>query len=173
MKKELESYANKIKEAGLGREWVLDLYVGMEQLSWLENIVSQLDIKVCIDHFGITELGDAYVAGKKEPYVLPGFKSLIELLKQRDTYVKMSAAYRIVKEKDMDALTPVAKEILKVAGRTRVVFATDWPHTRFDGLDIRPFVETVVRWCGNDAELVERVFRGNVGEVVGGGEGVM
>ena len=43
----------------------------------------------------------------------------------------------------------------------RVVFASDWPHTRFEGLDIKPFVKRVMEWCEWDERLIERVFRGN------------
>jgi predicted TIM-barrel fold metal-dependent hydrolase len=49
--------------------------------------------------------------------------------------------------------------LLKVAG-DRVVFASDWPHTRFDGLDVKPFVERCLQWT-DEAGLTENVFTVN------------
>ena len=102
-----------------------------------------------------------------DPYTIPGFASLIKLLEAGNTWVKLSAAYRFSASADgfRDA-TPVAQEILRVAGRSRVVFATDWPHTRFEGLDIRPWIRTVLfNLCQKDEVLIERVFRGNAEEL--------
>ena len=75
--------------------------------------------------------------------------------------MKLSAPYRISKQEGQGDLEPLARELLDVAGKRSVVFATDWPDTRFTGLDIRPFMERVLEWCGDDQVLVERLFRGN------------
>jgi predicted TIM-barrel fold metal-dependent hydrolase len=61
----------------------------------------------------------------------------------------------------------MARELLRIAGKTSVVFATDWPHTRFEGLDIRPFIERVIEWCGRDEKLIDRLFRGNAEQLWG------
>ncbi len=102
-----------------------------------------------------------------DPYALPGFAALIRLLEAGHTFVKLSALYRISKRADLRDPEPVAKEIIRVAGKTRVVFATDWPHTRFEGLDIRPFIEKVLDWCDDDSNLAERLFRGNAEDLWG------
>lgn len=48
------------------------------------------------------------------------------------------------------------------AGKEQLVFATDWPHTRFEGVDIAPFAEASLRWCAEeDAGMAERLFRRN------------
>jgi predicted TIM-barrel fold metal-dependent hydrolase len=62
---------------------------------------------------------------------------------------------------DISGLERVATEILKVAGNIRVVFATDWPHTRFGEVGIDPWVGIVFDWCRKDPFLVERLFQGN------------
>lgn len=145
--------------------WVLQLYVPLKMATSLETIVPRLGVRVCLDHFGHPPLpdpaaGELYTTSG-DPYTLPGFGSLINLLRQGSTYVKLSAPYRISKQEGERDLEPLARELLKVAGKRSVVFATDWPHTRFAGLDIRPFIERVLEWCGDDHELVERLFRGN------------
>jgi predicted TIM-barrel fold metal-dependent hydrolase len=159
--------ADRIREWG----WVMQFYVDMETVVWLEKVVPELGVKVCLDHFGSPTLppfpshlqpNETYY----DPYALPGFPSLISLLHQGSTYVKISGAYRISSDfLGFRDLEPLALELLRVAGKSRLVFATDWPHTRFEGLDIRPFVDKVIEWCGEDEELVERVFRGNAEEL--------
>ncbi|KAG0653101.1 4-carboxymethylen-4-sulfo-but-2-en-olide hydrolase [Hyphodiscus hymeniophilus] len=161
----LRQYADMIRSL----DWVLQLYVPIATVAALENVIPELRVKVCFDHFGMPELpsqgenSTCFTAG--DPYLIPGVSSLIKLLSQGNTFVKMSAPYRISTEAGHQDLEPVAKELLRVAGRTRVVFATDWPHTRFEGLDIEPFMEQVVGWCGNDGVLLERVFRSNAKEL--------
>ena len=163
----LHQYADMIRPL----DWVLQLYVPISTISALEKTIPELRVKVCFDHFGQPELPVAEekspYSATGDPYLLPGFTSLVNLLVQGNTFVKMSAPYRISIVHEQHDLEPVARELLRVAGRKRVVFATDWPHTRFQGLDIRPFVERVVEWCGEDEVLLERVFSSNAKELWG------
>lgn len=153
----LRSYADHIRPFG----WVLQLYVPMETIPSLESFLPDLGVKVCFDHFGSPKLP---LPGNN-PYELPGFQSLVSLLNRGNTYVKISAAYRVSADPNMRDLEPLAKELIKVAGRKSLVFATDWPHTRFNNLDIAPFIEACMKWCGGDQELVDRLFRRNAEEL--------
>ena len=65
---------------------------------------------------------------------------MISLLRAGETYVKMSAPYRLSKDHQMRDLQAMAREFLSVAPN-RVIYATDWPHTRFSRVDISPFTE--------------------------------
>ncbi|KAL3462526.1 hypothetical protein BJX64DRAFT_288214 [Aspergillus heterothallicus] len=154
----LQRYANIIRPYN----WVLQLYVPLETAVVLEKIVPGLGVTVCLDHFGSPDLiSCCRPAHNNDPYRLPGFRSLVNLLSQGNTYVKLSAPYRISRGEGRDDLEPVARELLRVAGMNRAVFASDWPHTRFEGLDIKPYMEELLEWCGNDEALIQRVFRGN------------
>ncbi|KAJ5975168.1 hypothetical protein N7481_008875, partial [Penicillium waksmanii] len=139
--------------------WVLQLYVPLDAVIILEKVVPKLGVTVCLDHFGSPALNGRLNFG--DPYSLPGFQSLVNLLLQGTTYVKLSAPYRICQDEAWKDLEPVAKELVRVAGMSRAVFASDWPHTRFEGLDIKPYIEALIEWCGNDDALLERVFKGN------------
>ncbi|KIA75368.1 hypothetical protein HK57_00151 [Aspergillus ustus] len=151
----LRRYADIIR----AYNWVLQLYVPLATAVVLEKIVPELGVTVCLDHFGSPDLVVGSHGG--DPYNLPGFRSLVNLLMQGNTYVKLSAPYRISGEETYKDLEPVAKELLAVAGMSRTVFASDWPHTRFEGLDIKPYMEKLLDWCGDDEDLIQRVFRGN------------
>jgi predicted TIM-barrel fold metal-dependent hydrolase len=169
-----EKLVRRCADAIRGRGWVMQFYVDMETVTWLERVIPELGVKVCLDHFGSPTLPPLPSRPRLSknpyynPYVLPGFSSLISLLRQGSTYVKISGAYRI--SADLQALSdlePLVLELLRVAGASRLVFATDWPHTRFEDVDIRPFVDKVIGWCYGDDGLVERLFRGNAEELWG------
>jgi predicted TIM-barrel fold metal-dependent hydrolase len=42
----------------------------------------------------------------------------------------------------------------------RMVFASDWPHTRFEGLDVKPFVSRCLDWT-EELDAKDLVFRDN------------
>lgn len=157
LKGTLQQYADIIRPYG----WVLQLYVPLNTASVLEAVVPNLGVKVCLDHFGCPTLsGPLGYQFTGDAYSLPGFTSLVNLLSQGSTYLKMSAPYRLSPDAGHLDLEPMAKELLRVAP-DRIVFATDWPHTRYEGLDIKPFVASVVEWCGDDNTLIERIFKHN------------
>lgn len=153
----LESYAQAIKPFG----WVLEIFIAMEAIQMLEPIVPELGVKVCIAHFGTPALSSS---GKSfDPYHLPGFQSLVNLLRAGDTWVKLSAAYRFDNDPKMRGTEIIAKEFLRNGGE-RAVFASDWPHTRFEGLDVKPFVERCLEWTESTG-LTEKVFTLNPEEL--------
>ncbi|KAH7350563.1 putative TIM barrel metal-dependent hydrolase [Rhexocercosporidium sp. MPI-PUGE-AT-0058] len=152
----LHQYADIIRPLG----WVLQLYVPLETAIVLEDIVPDLNVRVCFDHFGSPDLTLA-PKGSRDPYAIPGFRSLVNLLEQGSTFVKMSAPYRLSNATGWSDLEPIGRELLRVAGMKRVVFASDWPHTRFEDLDIRPFYKIVMEWCNWDKRMIDRVFKGN------------
>ncbi|SPJ71505.1 related to TIM barrel metal-dependent hydrolase [Fusarium torulosum] len=154
LERQLMLYADAVRPLG----WVVQVYVPMKLITLLESIVPKLKVKFCIDHLGQPPLKDYQGVA---PYDIPGFSSLIRLLKNGHTYVKLSAPYRMSALPDNSDVDPVAKEVIRVAGNSQVVFATDWPHTRFEGLDIKPWMERVLGWCGEDEHLIERLFKGN------------
>lgn len=153
--------------------WIIQLWVPLHMLPVIERLVPQLGVKVCIDHFGGPELSSLTWGNTDDhltsfdPYALPGFSSLISLLRQGKTWVKISAPYRLSKDKCMRDIQVIALELLRVAPR-RVLYATDWPHTRFDGLNIKPFTESCLQWCSREPGLAERVFRLNTEELLDG-----
>lgn len=165
----IRKYAGAVRPLG----WVLQIYASLPTIAKLEPLLldgaKELGVRVCIDHMGHPNLkaSDSPYLETGDPYTIPGFASLVRLLESGNTWTKLSAAYRFSASEDgFSDAAPVAKELLRVAGRNRVVFATDWPHTRFEGLDIRPWIRTVLLdLCQEDEALIERVFRGNAEEL--------
>lgn len=169
--------------------WSLQLFISMPYVSILEEIVAEhkLAFSIIIDHFGgpsLPALPSRILNPSKE---LPGFQSLINLLtapstSPTKTYVKLSAPYRLFPRPDktvspshaeqsaqFDALTPITMDILRNAGMSRVLFASDWPHTRFHGVDVSGWTKTLLARCWEvgGEEMCERVFRGNAEDLYG------
>lgn len=159
----LRSYADAVRPLN----WVIQLYIPLETVKILEQVMPTLGVRVVIDHMGSPDLSSPPKASPRlDPYSLNGFSSLVRLLQGGHTYVKLSAPYRLSKGRDyIRDVDAVARELIRVAGRTRAVFASDWPHTRFEGLDIRPWIEHVLSWCGGSQTLAERIFRDNPEEL--------
>ncbi|KAH7323053.1 putative TIM barrel metal-dependent hydrolase [Stachybotrys elegans] len=151
----LESYAVDVCQM---EGWVLQVYMPMAMMTLLEQIVPRLKgVRVCVDHMGHPSL--PIPGGSSNPYDIAGFQSLVNLLRSGNAFVKFSAPYRLTD--DVSYLEPVGRELLRVAGNDKLVFATDWPHTRFEGLDIQPWMQTVIGWCEDEGVQVERLFKTN------------
>ena len=150
----LDQHADAVRPLG----WVIQVYLPLDMIPMLEDIIPHLGVKVCIDHFG----GPSLSSWKEsfDPYALPGFSSLVSLAQRKMVYVKLSAPYRFSKDSRMRDIEAISLELLRVAP-DRVLFATDWPHTRFEGVDIVPFTEACLDWCGHDSDMVERLFKRN------------
>lgn len=160
--KELESYVTLLEPLN----WVLELFTPMKQLVALERILPSLDDPaICIDHFGWPTLPPYDPSRQLDPYSLAGFESLTRLLK-RNAWVKLSAPYRLSKDSQMSDLGAIGRELIK-NHRERVIYATDWPHTRYDNIDPVPFIEKCFDWCGDDERRVEMLFRENAAELWG------
>lgn len=161
-------HADAIRSFG----WVIQLYLPLEMVPLLQRIVPQLGgVKICIDHFGSPDIPVPLCNVRRQtvfdPYGLPGFSSLMSLLCKGETYVKISAPYRLSRDEHFKDLEAMMGEFLRAAPH-RVVYATDWPHTRFTGVDIKPFTELCLQLCSGDTGLVDRVFYRNAEEMMDG-----
>lgn len=138
----LHAYADAV--AQFQGTWVLELYIGMEDLPLLEPLVPDLGpgVKLCIDHFAHPSAASLQKAQSVDE--LPGFSSLVNLLTKRDdVWVKCSAGYRL----DPDPRNPIVRSLMREVFRARpdrCVFATDWPHTRFEGVDLAGHLEALL-----------------------------
>ncbi|KAI1024954.1 hypothetical protein LB504_009677 [Fusarium proliferatum] len=163
---ELKSQINKYVDLIKPFDWVLQLYTKMERIAELEDFLPDLGVRVVFDHYGAPSLPKS--TGPVNPYDIKGFQSLIRLLKTGTTWVKISGAYRL-SHLDSDVwedLDPVTLELFEQAPK-RVVFGSDWPHTRFEGLDVRPWVSHLLDLTERKQWLRERLFRDNALELWG------
>ena len=154
----LLAYADAIRPM---ETWVLQLYVDLAMMKQVEPLMEQLDVKVVIDHFGSPET--LMPAGKLSE--MHGWDSLLTFMKNSKAFVKISGPYRFSNDPEFKDLEPLAKELFAARRGKGCVFASDWPHTRFESVDISPWVDRCVEWCGTDAQLLESLFRHNAEEL--------
>ncbi|KAJ5167277.1 Amidohydrolase 2 [Penicillium canariense] len=160
---ELEQTLLRHAEIARPRNWIIEIYIPLKMVPMLESVVPRLGVALCIDHFGSPTLfcqSSTTNSSSFDPYTLPGFNSLISLLRAGSTYIKVSAPYRLTKDRQMRDLKAMAREFL-AAAPDRVIYATDWPHTRFSGVDISPFTEWCLDLCAHEPNLADKLFRRN------------
>jgi predicted TIM-barrel fold metal-dependent hydrolase len=150
----LLAYANAIRPM---KTWVLQLYVDLAMMKQVEPLMEQLEVKVVIDHFGSPEKGKLSE--------MQGWDSLLAFMKYPNAFVKISGPYRFSNDPEFKDMEPLAKELFAIRGGKGCVFASDWPHTRFESVDISPWVDRCVEWCDSDTQLLESLFRYNAEEL--------
>ncbi|KAF2858414.1 amidohydrolase 2 [Piedraia hortae CBS 480.64] len=156
---EIIKYANAVRHVG----WILDLYLPMESIPLLEPLVADQKVNVCIAHFG--HPSNQSLNAAQHPSDIPGFGSLMKMLKGGRTWIKLSAPYRL----NADPRDPLMEQMCKSFVREfpeRCLFATDWPHTRFESLDITPYLDALLDWIEQtDGEGLGRICVKNADEL--------
>ncbi len=111
--------------AGLG--WSLDLHIDMKNLLAQENRIRKLPIPVVIDHIARVK--------PAEGLNQPGFQLLLDLMKLKHTWTKVSGADKICQAPvgsyyglPFVEVIPYAQAVIAVAP-DRVIWGTDWPHS--------------------------------------------
>lgn len=148
----LQAYADALRPM---KTWILQLYVDLAVLVDIEPILPRLGVKVVFDHYGSPPVVNS------DPTQLLGWQSLIRMMQSGLAYVKISAPYRLSTDPSYADLEHMTKELLQVRGGKSVVFASDWPHTRYEGVCISLFMENCLKWCDHDQSLSNNLFRDN------------
>ena len=152
----LRAYAGVVRPM---KTWALQLYVDLAIMDDIERLLPELAVKVVFDHYG-------HPSSLTPPLSeIPGWNALLRMMQSQLVYVKISAPYRLSKDPEYKDLEVMSKELFQVREGRGVVFASDWPHTRFEGVDIRPFVNNCLEWCGVDEKLRNNLFRDNAREL--------
>ena len=103
--------------ASLG--WHLQLYTNLAVLAALQDVIRSLPNPVVIDHFG----GAQAASGSGQLH----FDVLLQLVREGNVWVKLSAPHRISSAPDcQDAGTLVSA--LVAANSDRMLWGSDWPH---------------------------------------------
>lgn len=156
----LEAYAKRLRRL----DWVMQVFVSMDQIKALAPYVAGLGVKVVFDHLGCPEPGPA-------PAEQPGCQELYDLLQNnKNVYIKLSGFYRFDRT-DQAGLKAHMQKLLAIAP-DQIVWASDWPHTVNPGgdpkveydfmkVDVGGFLDQCVEWCNGDEELIKKVWVDN------------
>ncbi|KAI5244093.1 amidohydrolase [Aureobasidium subglaciale] len=156
VKKTLRKYADIVRPL----DWVVELFIDLEQLRLITDIIPELGVKFCVAHFGAPDM-KRWKSYPTDASDVPGMQHLTALLSQADNlWVKISGHYRYDLSVDEMAGTESITKLLLSTARDKMVFASDWPHTRFEGLDVKPFVSKCLDWT-DEYDAKDMVFRDN------------
>ena len=161
----IHKYANKIRRL----DWVIQLFVQMHQLVMVAGEIPKLGVDVVLDHFGAPT--DPKVAVQDQP----GYKELMELLRARQVYVKVSGIYRFHGQ-NTPRIEEFCREVVQDAP-TQIVFGSDRPHPGgsemhktpedwlipqdYQTIDVPGFIAKCKEWCGHDEERIKMLFVDN------------
>jgi predicted TIM-barrel fold metal-dependent hydrolase len=102
------------------RNWHIQIYTRLSVIEGLREEIAAAQIPIVFDHFG----GARAELGVDQP----GFKTLVDLVRQAVAWVKISGAYRSSnKPPDYGDATALAKALIG-ANPERILWGTDWPH---------------------------------------------
>ncbi|HUA55026.1 MAG TPA: amidohydrolase family protein [Candidatus Sulfotelmatobacter sp.] len=101
-----------------GRDWHIQCYARLSVVAALKDDLGALPVPVVLDHFG-----GAHADGGQ-----PGFSALLELVRTRSVYVKLSAVNRVSMLPGYGDVAPLARALIE-AGPDRMLWGSDWPHT--------------------------------------------
>lgn len=165
----IRTMADRIRHLG----WVLQMYIHMKSLPGLEDLLPELGVTVVLDHYGHPDFSNATVSnhGDLDIATVPGLDVMMRLLQKMNKetprlYIKISGAYRLFPHEAVNSTrpTPGWASDTRLAGLTKIllkqwigdckgplrpgnlVFATDWPHSRFSEIDVPAFVASLQQW---------------------------
>lgn len=130
----LPEYSRKIASVG----WHIEFVLHPGDFADIFPILQALKSRVVIGHFGYVSVQSGVTASP--------FRRLLELVRDGNTWVKLSAPYRLGASvmPPWPEVVPFARDLLEAAPN-RMLWGTDWPH---------PFLFGEVP---NDADIVEQL----------------
>ncbi len=147
---QLEAFAKRLAPLG----WHIQIYAALPVIARLADQIAALPVPVVIDHFG----SPAAAKGVGQP----GFAAVLDLVRSRKAFVKLSGCYRISQAPDYADVTPFARALIE-AGPDRLVWASDWPHSGrpksgsrteiapYQQIDDEKVLGLLVQWCPDRA----------------------
>ncbi|KAH6964519.1 TIM barrel metal-dependent hydrolase [Fusarium avenaceum] len=148
----LRRYAEKLRPM---KTWSIGLYADMDVLDYVQPLVSELGVKIVLEHFGSPSILPL------NPVKQPGWNALKTMMEDPLVYVKISAPYLFSNDPEFKDFESLAKALFSMRNGNGVVFGSDWPHTKSRGYDAKPFMDKVTEWCDGDKDLVRKLFRDN------------
>ncbi|CAI6091871.1 unnamed protein product [Clonostachys chloroleuca] len=134
----------------------------MDAIQSIEDFIPSLGVQIVFDHIGIPDIPVQNSAKSYNLSDIAGFDSMVWLLQKNVAWVKISGPYWIsnVQGPIYHELDPLILELFRAAP-SRLVYASDWPHTRFKGLDIKPWTSYLLDLTKGQEKVRDGLFRDN------------
>ncbi|KAI1865930.1 uncharacterized protein JN550_008188 [Neoarthrinium moseri] len=175
---EIVEAVRKNAEVARAQNWVLQLYIPLKAFVALHDVIPGLGVRVVTDHFGHAMVGSRTnnTADTVDPYQIEGFTEMVDLLRRRLLFVKISAPYLNSLKGPLYEDMRVVAETIMVNGPEMVVYGSDWPHTAnaegnavaggrlvpqaYRSINDAAIVEEFKNWAATDQQI-QRLFVDN------------
>ncbi len=159
------------------RGWAVQVWAPLAAWAALRPVVEGSGVTFVADHLAHAEAGSrtGEAADTYDPYGRPGFREVVDLVRRRLLFVKISAPYRGSARAPLFEDLRVAAEALVAAGPDMVVYGSDWPHTAsaenngpggplasqdYRDINDAALLEIAKDWAGSEAQI-RRLFVDN------------
>jgi predicted TIM-barrel fold metal-dependent hydrolase len=122
------------------RDWHVEVHREGEDLPGLVAPLLEAGVRVCVDHFGRP--------APQDPLADPGLRYLLHVGPSGRVWVKLSAAYRNGGgARGEDVARIVTPRLVEAFGPQRLLWGSDWPHTRHESdVDYASTFTALSRW---------------------------
>lgn len=148
---EIQAYILRMAERIAARGWHLQFYVPGWVVKNLIPFFASLRTPFVIDHMGYMLEEDGLGADD--------FARLLEVLGTGYCWLKLSAPYRIARQRSLDVVAPMAEAIIRTAP-DRVIWGSDWPHIPDSGRDTGELLNLLGQWT-DDPALIKAILVDN------------
>jgi predicted TIM-barrel fold metal-dependent hydrolase len=151
-------------------DWHVEVIASIKVLAENADLLDRAQVPIVIDHYGLYE--DFHAQSSEA-------RSLLELLRRPQVWIKLSAPYRVSANPLETRLDPAWLEAILACAEDRCVWGSDWPHTPLHALQGDPAVGLPYRSLSYErlvddfltaigaAELAERIMTDNPGRLYG------
>lgn len=128
---EILAAVEKIATVAEKFDWAIELWGPLQAYVVLHEYIMNSNLRFVADHFAQTRVGSwtNNTANTKDPYRTKGFSEMVDLVKNKRLFVKLSGPYRNSKEAPLYEDMRVVAETIIFNGPEMVVYGSDWPHT--------------------------------------------
>ncbi|HXJ01630.1 MAG TPA: amidohydrolase family protein [Micropepsaceae bacterium] len=129
--------------------WNIEIVGPVDVIAGMAPAIAESRVPVVLDHFAGAN-GD----GSNQK----GFAAILDLVRARNTFVKLSAPYNRSSKPDYSDMLPLARALIE-AGPDRMLWGTNWPHpdqiagrpiseiTPYHVIDNENLVRLFAEWC--------------------------
>ncbi len=149
--REIEAYITRMAALAATLGWHLQFYAPGWVVRDLIPFLADVRAPFVIDHMGYMLEEDGLTQAD--------FDRLLALLTDGQCWLKLSAPYRIAKQRGYDAVAPMARAIIAAAPQ-RVIWGSDWPHIPDSTRDTGELLNLLGEWT-QDAAVRKMILADN------------
>ncbi|MFT4068198.1 amidohydrolase family protein [Paraburkholderia sp.] len=148
---EIQQYIARMAKRCASLGWHLQFYAPGWVVRNLIPFLADVQTDFVIDHMG-------YML-EEDGLTQDDFARLLDLLRNGNCWLKLSAPYRIAKHRGYEAVAPMAKGIIAAAPH-KVIWGSDWPHIPDGSRDTGELLNLLAQWT-DDAAVHQAILADN------------